>query len=232
VTFKGLRRLQLSNAAKKCFEVHGESIRNKNKGMVPWNKGMKGVYSSVPCSEEKKVKISKANSGERNGMYGTKYTDEDKYNMSVKMKQNILDGKFTPKTNNRNTHFYTVLDGNTYKSSWEAIYKYFNPLCEYEKLRLKYFDTVENTERVYIVDFVDNLNKILVEVKPKIFFETQNVKDKLISLYEYAASYDYAVVLVDENYLIQYDYYQIDKERFDSKTYKKITKFYETYKKN
>jgi hypothetical protein len=74
------------------------------------------------------------------------------------MKQKILSGEFTPNSNNRNTHWESTFNNNTYRSSWEALYQYFNQDAEYEKLRIEY--NINNTAKIYIVDFVDHVNKI------------------------------------------------------------------------
>lgn len=51
-------------------------------GSIPWNKGMKGVYTAKPCSEERKRKISEANKGRPGSMLGKKFTQEHKDNIS------------------------------------------------------------------------------------------------------------------------------------------------------
>ncbi len=84
---------------------HGKIKSNLNTG-TPWNKDMKGNYPySYPHSAETKEKISVANTGTKNGMYGTMMTAEQKEYRSNLMKEKILSGEFTPNSNNRNTHW-------------------------------------------------------------------------------------------------------------------------------
>ena len=54
------------NKGKKLSKEHRENLSKAHKGQTPWNKGKKGEYKVSPCSEERKKKIGKANSGENN----------------------------------------------------------------------------------------------------------------------------------------------------------------------
>jgi len=73
---------------------------------------MKGNYPySYPHSAETKEKISVANTGTKNGMYGTMMTAEQKEYRSNLMKEKILSGEFTPNSNNRNTHWDAEYNG-------------------------------------------------------------------------------------------------------------------------
>tara|TARA_R110000822_G_scaffold254096_1_gene380483 strand:- start:3298 stop:3981 length:684 start_codon:yes stop_codon:yes gene_type:complete len=55
------------NSGKKLSKAHRDALSESHKDQTPWNKGLKGEYSTGPKSEEAKKKISKANSGENNG---------------------------------------------------------------------------------------------------------------------------------------------------------------------
>ena len=89
-----------------CQKIHGDKIRSNLNTGIPWNKDTKGNYPySVPCSQETKKKISNANSGSKNGMFGTTMSADRKKQNSIAMKELILLGKFTPNSNNRNTHW-------------------------------------------------------------------------------------------------------------------------------
>src|SRR6056300_218223 len=103
-----------------CQKKHKEKIKSNLNTGTPWNKGMKGDYPySHPLSEDAKKRIGDANRGEKNGMYGKKHSLEERQNKSQKMKELILSGKFTPNSNNRNTHWDSFYQDKKYRSSWE-----------------------------------------------------------------------------------------------------------------
>jgi len=92
--------------------------------------------------------------------------------MSEVMRYKILTGEFTPNVKNRysNKRLYSELTGlNSYRSSWEVVFHENNPHLDYELIRIPY--TYDNKERVYIVDFCDQVNKILYEIKPSEFVD-------------------------------------------------------------
>lgn len=218
-----------SKGGKAVWEKSGHIIRKKLKGRIPHNKGIKGKYKHGPRTAETKAKISKKNSGKNNGMYGTKMSDEDKQKASEKMKDLILTGKFTPNSNNRNTHWDSTLNGKKYRSSWEALYQYINPVAEYETLRIPY--QYNNKTSIYIIDFVDHINKLVVEVKPKELCTGDKFESKMIALSAWAFENDYSVLIVDAQWL-QMQTTEIDYLQFDDKTKIKIQKLYEINKTN
>ena len=88
-----------------CQKKHSDKIRKNLNTGTPWNKGLKGKYPySHKHTEASKDKISKANSGKNIGMYGKRMSAEERLLKSKLMKERILSGKFTPNSNNRNTH--------------------------------------------------------------------------------------------------------------------------------
>jgi len=209
-------------------QFHGEKLRQSLKGRKAWNKGLKGLPGR-PLTDEAKKKISIANSGEKNGMFGVKKTEEQKKNQSDMMKQKILSGEFTPNTNNRNTHWDARFDGKKYRSSWEALYQYMNPVARYETFRIAY-DFCDNTH-VYIVDFIDEVNRILVEVKPKEMCTGDKFDAKMNALHTWANDNEYTVLIVDKDWICEQSI-PIDYSRFDEQTAEKIRKLYEVSKKN
>lgn len=96
---------------------------------------------------------------------------------SKKIKEKILAGLYTPKTQNRLTHkrLHSSLTGiKKYRSSWEVIYHEANPHLLYEIIRIPYIHN--NTEKVYIVDFWDPISNTAIEIKPFSMTETpQNI---------------------------------------------------------
>jgi len=212
---------------KACQDKHGEKIKNNLNTGVPWNKDMKGEYPySYACSEEAKLKISKANSGRNNGMYGKQMSEEDKQLRSNTMKNAILSGKFTPNSNNRNTHWDSYFNGKPYRSSWEALYQSLDKDAEYETLRIPY--TFEDGEYVYIVDFVNHKTKKAIEVKPKKMYNDKKTLAKIDALNQWCSGNEYTLLIADEAFFVSHEC--PCNHLFDDNTYRKIKKLYETYK--
>lgn len=223
-----IKSISFAIGGRACQEKHGEKIKNNLNTATPWNKGMKNNYPySYPCSPETKRKISLANTGEKNGMYGRTYSDEEKQRHSKIIRELILSGKFTPNSNNRNTHWNAYYNGKKYRSSWEALYQYINHNAEYEKLRLEY--TYKGTSSIYIVDFIDHVNKVVVEVKPLELCVGSRFSAKIQALREWATKNFYEVLIADQNWL-KNQLTEVDYSKFDEKTALKIRKLYETSK--
>lgn len=145
---------------------------------------------------------------------------------SAIMKKKILDGSFTPNSNNRNTHWDSQYNGVRYRSSWEALYQCMNPTAEYEKLRITY--TLNGNERIYIVDFIDHLKKVVTEVKPKELLSDKVTIAKLAALRTWAAENNYTVFIFNEDTIKQTP--EPDYSQFDSSTINKLKKLYATLK--
>ncbi len=201
-----------------CQKKYGEKIRQNLNIGIPWNKGLKGL-KGTPHTEETKLKIGQKNKGENNGMYGKEIPMEKRQQISTYMKKLILDGKFTPNSNNRNTHWDSYYKGKKYRSSWEALYQYFDEAAEYEQLRIMY--KFNNIEQVYIVDFVNHITKTCIEVKPKELCDGDKFKAKLEALKEWAADKQYSYMLVTKEWF-KNQQVQIVLDDFDSNTQQKI----------
>lgn len=144
-------------------------------GRIPWNKG-KHYHRVAPFSAIERLHHSQCKLGSKNPMYGKHHTEECKLEHSKRIKDKILNGEFTPNTNNRYTHYDVKFDGKTFRSSWEALFYYTQPDYEYEKLRIPYM--FENKQHIYIVDFINYKSKIVVEIKPKDILN-RSIKDKI-----------------------------------------------------
>lgn len=210
----------------KCQKTHSNKIKNNLNTGKPWNKGLKGKYPySHPCSAETKKKISVANSGSKNGMFGRKHTNEEKQYRSKLMKEKILSGEFTPNSNNRNTHWDSFYKNKKYRSSWEALYQYFDQEAEYETLRITY--VFNDKEYVYIIDFVNHKNKTVIEVKPTELTEDSKTQAKISAAKNWCDKNGYTFILADQDYFISKSK-TIELDDFDVKTQNKIRKLYET----
>lgn len=217
-----------------CQRKHGEKIRENLNTGEPWNRG-KTLYYDVwnkGLSKDFDLRmksISESRKGSGNPMYGVKHTDEYKQIQSQRMKALIKEGKFTPNSNNQNTHWDALFEDKRYRSSWEAIYQYHHPEALYENLRLMY--NYAGNEYVYIVDFVDYDKKIAIEVKPESGFDNQKTKAKISALQEWCNKNGFLLLLADEKYLHKLGRPK-DLSCFDENTRNKVEKFYETGKKN
>lgn len=227
VTESEIKSLLASIGGVNCQIKHSNNIKKNLNTGVPWNKGKKGIPGH-PHTIETCQRISQKNLGKNNGMYGVIMSEEQKKIRSDLMKHKILSGEFTPNSNNRNTHWDATLDGRRYRSSWEALYHYINPGAEYETLRIEY--NLDTKKKIYIVDFVDYKNKMVVEVKPRELCEGKKFQAKMAALAQWAISNGHSVTLVDKDWLIKQNL-TIDYTRFDNSTAEKIKALYEINKK-
>ncbi len=212
-------------------QKYGDKIKQNLNTGVPWNTGATGLQVAWNKGKNKYntaslQKLSEDRTGAGNPMYGTKMPNEAKQFKSIAMKKKILSGEFTPNSNNRNTHWDSYYCDKKYRSSWEAVYQYFDPEAEYEKLRITYL--FEKKEYVYIVDFINYTTKTVVEVKPvTLCYNNKKTVAKIKALKEWSVNNDYSLLLVDKNYLLLKGIPKILSE-FDNKTQQKIKKLYET----
>jgi hypothetical protein len=218
----------------KCQNLYGEKIKlNLNTG-VPWNKGTIGMVSPwnkglTKNEDQRLLKFSETRLGDGNPCYGKKYSEEEKKLKSDQMKEKILNGKFTPKSNNRNTHWESSFLDKKYRSSWEAWYQYLSPTSEFENLRIQY--SINNITKIYIVDFIDRTNKIVAEVKPVEMTKDKIFKAKWNALTHWANVHGYETKLITAAWLKE-NTITIDYSLFDIKTSNKIKKIYEINKEN
>jgi len=100
-------------------------------------------------------------------------------NQSKLIKERIKNGKFTPNITNSWCHSMCKININNaiknVRSTWEAFFYLVNPSLLYEKIRIPYI--YNNKQHNYIVDFIDEENKILYEIKPK--SEKYKLKNKI-----------------------------------------------------
>lgn len=226
-----IKAFSFSIGGRACQAKHGEKLKQNLNTGTSWNAGTKGqrVGTMPPRSDAIKQSISSRNSGSGNGRYGYRYSKAERLAKSKTIKDAILDGRFTPKLNNRNTHWESSLDGIMYRSSWEAWYKFINPNAEYESLRVPY--VLNGEEKIYIVDFIDHNAKLVVEVKPKELCVGEKFSAKNRSLIEWARKNNYSVLIADKEWL-QKNTPIVDYSRFDETTAKKIKDLYEASEKN
>jgi len=231
ITEKEIKSKLASIGGNSVQKKYGHIIKQNLNTGKPWNAGTKGqrIGTLGPRDQKVKDKISEKNSGAGNGMYGIRMSDDSKKMRSNLMKKKILFGEFTPNSNNRNTHWDSTFNGEKYRSSWEALYQYINQTADYEKLRIEY--TFNGDTKIYIVDFVDHINKQVIEVKPKELCTGKKFQAKLSALSKWATAHNYTITIVDKQWL-QSQLVEIDYTKFDDNTAKKIKALYEINKKN
>lgn len=81
---------------------------------------------------------------------------------------------------------------------WAAI----NPELLYETVRIRY--KYRETEKIYIIDFEDPVNKVLYEVKPQEHTTSSNFKAKKKAALEWCDRHDYTYVIITQHELKQY----------------------------
>lgn len=198
--------------------------RKNLKNRIPWNKGMTIPPEEHPSRKNPEKwkaankRLSVARIGENNPMYGKNHTDQYKLDASERVKGRIESGEFTPNTNNRNTHFDVTLNGIKYRSSWEAAFHSVNKHLEFEKCRIRYIDNNENS-RIYIVDFVDRINKVLYEVRPSSLYDSNS--HKTIGALKWCKNNNYTYIHVDDIMMLDI-YKKLNRTEFDSNTLRKL----------
>lgn len=161
---------------------------------IPWNKG------KTKNTDARLYKLSRDRFGNKNPSFGKPKTDEYKIAQSIKMKEKILSGVFTPNTKNSRTHWELSYNGYKFRSSWELVWFALNPSFEFEKLRIPYF--FNGIRKIYIVDFIDYINKSIVEIKPKEHLTSAKFLAKQKSVIEWAKINDYNFVIITQDYFI------------------------------
>ena len=90
---------------------------------------------------------------------------------------------------------------------------------------------MDGVERIYIVDFVDQLNNLLFEIKPKEHLTNKKVKAKEISAKDWCEKNNFTFKIISQEYFIK----NIDKIRkscLSVKIKNTMEKLYEINKKN
>lgn len=202
--FGGKNVLQKVETDKKCYGGCGQKAQYKSKAGKYWCTETGGF--TCPGSHQKGVETFKKNGcniGEKNGMFGTTLSDERKKFNSEWMKENISKGKFTPNVTNSwaNSKTFLQIDGCKYyfRSSWEAIFWLKNKNYEYEKIRIPY-KNVDGKKKNYIVDFVDETEKKLYEIKPS---SEKNKKQNMLkteAAKQWSKIHGYEYQIISENW--------------------------------
>jgi len=122
------------------------------------------------------------------------------------LKKKIASGEFTPCVTNSwaNSRVKIELDGfeKKYRSSWDAAFQVLNPLCEYEKVRIVY--KIDDEEHVYLVDFVDEQQRVIYEIKPRSMRGSKTVRAKREAAIRWCEKNDFEYVEINEHWFQQH----------------------------
>jgi hypothetical protein len=160
----------------------------------PWNKG------KTKHTDSRLEKNSKARTGDKNPMYGTRWTEAQKQEKSEWVKSRIESGEWTPHAHNSRTHWNCSYNGKHYRSSWEVIYAALNVDDLYETVRIPY--VIDGKRRIYIVDFFNPSTKTITEVKPLIHTTDAVVEAKTEAAIEWCNTQGYKFRVVSEQYFV------------------------------
>jgi hypothetical protein len=152
--------------------------------------------SKLVCSRKCYFEILKDNKPE----YFGSPSAEERERASKLMRLRILNGEFTPCVTNSwcKSRFNVPYKGDIIpvRSSWEAVFLMcYAGHLKYETVRLSYFDD-NGRNKIYLVDFVDEDNKIIFEVKPTSLVKERNnlIKEKVAREWCYETGYSYMII--------------------------------------
>lgn len=195
---------QAAKGGRAVQEKHGKEICERLSKLPSWNIGKKLHYDVWHKGKSKHIDerlqaMSDSRTGSGNPMYNKRHTEETKRYLSDLVKSKIESGEWTPNIHNSRTHWQAIYNGQRYRSTWEAAYACLNPTHQYETLRIPYYDG--DVKRIYIVDFIDTENKILVELKPSAHKNNKITRLKEQAAKEWCCNNDYVYVILTEVWL-------------------------------
>lgn len=169
-------------------------------------KSLREFYKTDAGTKYKNI-ISERQVGEKNTVHRQSKETRDRMskNNSEKMKLKILRGEFTPPvTNSWCRSKCTIPDSDIkFRSTWEAIFYILNKEnVEYEKLRIPYISE-DGDSKTYIVDFIDKVNSIVYEVKPK---KCKNKIRNILkddALNKWSKDNNYTYITIDDEYFLR-----------------------------
>lgn len=126
----------------------------------------------------------------------------DRLRRSITMKEKIANGQFTPCITNSWNKWSAEVNGKKFRSRFEAIFYVFcienNINIEYEKLRVPYLNPISKSMKNYIIDFVDNINKVAYEIKPTTLLEDNVVIEKEKAAMQWCKEHGYTFKFITE----------------------------------
>jgi hypothetical protein len=211
-----------SNECKRKRLIPEEEVNRKKEKFKEW---------LITADGKKYLKnLSESRKGDKNPVH--RRTKESikccKEKQSKTMKNKIANGEFTPCVTNSwaNSRCKISINGFTklYRSSWDAAFQILNPEYLYEKIRIKYISPKDDKWHNYIVDFIDEENKILYEIKPEIISESKQNQAKFNAAENWAKDNNFKFIVIQNNYFKE-NANKIDFSKYDSKIYKGMKQF-------
>lgn len=220
---KGYRKY----CSKKCSNLINRPrgpLSNKTKEKIS-NK--RKIYLNTPRGIEFIKNLSESRKGINNPVHKQTKETRDKMalNNSIKMKEKILKGEFTPNITNSwaNSKCRLKLADNIYvRSSWEAVFYILNPNCLYEKIRIEYL--YKDKRYIYITDFVDIDNKIIYEIKPNSEKNNGKYKEKIKALKKWCSLNNFNYKIISNDWFKE-NAKKVHYEKYDPKIKKGMKQF-------
>ena len=163
-----------------------------NKSIAKWSKKLSKHNKNNDPRIEKQTYENKL--GQNNPMSRTKYKGNRKEltkKQSITLRNKIIKGEYTPKSENRLCHSKLEYKGKKYRSSWEIVFHYLNPNMLYEKIRIPY-KLKNGEEHTYISDFYDETTNTIYEIKPdKIYKDLSDKMEAIETSIKQNTNYNY-----------------------------------------
>ena len=129
-------------------------------------------------------------------------TQEMRENQSERMRKKIAEGYIPPKNNWSKTRI--IVNNIKFRSTWEAyfyLFKIDNGIeLAFEKITLKYFNSLKNKNSNYITDFVNYDSKEIFEIKPNCKRDNITVLEKEASARLWCGQNYYSYIFISDNW--------------------------------
>jgi len=211
-----------------CSTRHNQKISVKTPKTLESKLKQKNTFNIFLKTPKGKIylkNLSNSRKGKNNPCH--RQTKDTKANsikkQSETMKLKIKNGEFTPCITNSWCKSRIEIQKIPFRSCWEAVFYILNPNLQYEKIRIPYINE-NGIEKIYIVDFVDYINKRIYEIKPK--SEKKLIKNilKEKSAKEWCINTGYDYICISDDYFIE-NAHKINYHLYDLKLKKSMKKF-------
>ena len=173
---------------------NGHPLKGKKRKDEVWNKGM-------TKETDERLRLSSERMMDNNPIHRMTHNEKEQWKNKISKSHSlkIMKGEYFPPINCWNNSI-VEWRGKKYRSSWEVLFHYLNPYCEYEHLKISYFDTIKKKNRIFIVDFIDKNRNNVYEIKPKERTTDINFGDKMNALLLWGKNNNYLVHTITQDY--------------------------------
>lgn len=201
--FKNFKKGYCIYCSKQCAVHDGSRISSEGKIIAAYKRKQKmtELLNDPVKGKEYREKISKKSKERMSSAY-------EKQKKSNQLKKLIEEGKFTPNISNSWTHWKIEIEGKKFRSSFEGLFYLYhvhykrNNNMFYEKLRIPFM--FNNCNKIYIVDFIDDINNMVFEIKPESLIDDEKNICKQTHLIKWCDENGYYYNLITEKELKQY----------------------------